>query len=296
MATLEESQTKRSVSLPTRAMVGRDPACELTIDGGRVSREHARIQWQSGGWRLRDLGSRNGTWLNGRRLDSGEDATITVQDRIRFGDEGPEWVLVDRGAPPISAVNLLTHQRVTGNATELCLPDGAKIEAEPPGRYALVLGPVRIEAYDGQSLQIGDTPWRLELPGGSPPTIGDPKGTPIEEIGLVFSVSKDEERVSISVRHNGRSHPVPERTFHYVLLTLARARLQDRSEGHSDGECGWRDRQELYKDLATDRESFNKAVSRIRKQFETLGINDARDLVEVWGESRRIGVSRLEVI
>jgi DNA-binding NtrC family response regulator len=38
------------------------------IDDERVSREHATVEWQAGGWRIVDLDSRNGTFVDGVRL------------------------------------------------------------------------------------------------------------------------------------------------------------------------------------------------------------------------------------
>src|SRR5687768_3141117 len=38
------------------------------IDDERVSREHATVEWQAGGWRIVDLESRNGTFVDGARL------------------------------------------------------------------------------------------------------------------------------------------------------------------------------------------------------------------------------------
>jgi transcriptional regulator with GAF, ATPase, and Fis domain len=45
--------------------IGRDPRCGLVIDDTRVSKRHARLRWTGSGWRLEDLGSKNGTTLNG---------------------------------------------------------------------------------------------------------------------------------------------------------------------------------------------------------------------------------------
>jgi len=51
-------------------ILGRAPDCNLIIADRRVSRRHAEICRQEEGFILRDLGSTNGTWLNGRRLST----------------------------------------------------------------------------------------------------------------------------------------------------------------------------------------------------------------------------------
>jgi pSer/pThr/pTyr-binding forkhead associated (FHA) protein len=59
-------------------MIGRHPACDVRLDSSRVSRRHCLIITHQGDVEVRDLGSTNGTWINGRRVASG---------RIRPGDE-----------------------------------------------------------------------------------------------------------------------------------------------------------------------------------------------------------------
>jgi pSer/pThr/pTyr-binding forkhead associated (FHA) protein len=73
--------------------IGRDRECDLAIDDMTVSRLHARLERTSGGWRLTDLGSTNGTRVNGWRL---RDAVLVrAGDLVRFGETeytlaGPE--------------------------------------------------------------------------------------------------------------------------------------------------------------------------------------------------------------
>lgn len=50
--------------------IGRDKAADLPIDDAEVSRRHARLETQGETVYVRDLGSSNGTFLNGRRIDS----------------------------------------------------------------------------------------------------------------------------------------------------------------------------------------------------------------------------------
>ena len=57
------------LSPPAEAVIGRASSNQIVIRSHQASRQHARIWWDSGAWRLQDLGSRNGTFRNGLKLE-----------------------------------------------------------------------------------------------------------------------------------------------------------------------------------------------------------------------------------
>ncbi len=63
--------------------VGRLPECSITIEDGNVSREHARIKPGSNGYVVQDLGSTNGTLVNGQRISGSR--MLADGDIISFG-------------------------------------------------------------------------------------------------------------------------------------------------------------------------------------------------------------------
>jgi hypothetical protein len=63
--------------------IGRDTVNGLRLMEKTVSRVHAELRCESGVWLLRDLGSTNGTFINGRRLTS--IAVVSPGDQIGFG-------------------------------------------------------------------------------------------------------------------------------------------------------------------------------------------------------------------
>ncbi|MYU24219.1 FHA domain-containing protein [Streptomyces sp. SID8352] len=63
--------------------IGRDPANGLRLTHETVSRVHAELSLQGGMWVLRDLGSTNGTTVNGRRVIGA--AVVREGDQIGFG-------------------------------------------------------------------------------------------------------------------------------------------------------------------------------------------------------------------
>jgi hypothetical protein len=63
--------------------IGRDPASGLRLTHETVSRVHAELRRQGGMWVLRDLGSTNGTTVNGRRVVGA--AVVCEGDQVGFG-------------------------------------------------------------------------------------------------------------------------------------------------------------------------------------------------------------------
>jgi DNA-binding winged helix-turn-helix (wHTH) protein len=64
-------------------VIGREEGCAVRIDASNVSRRHARITVQGRTARIEDLGSKNGTFLRGRRLESTAD--LVEGDEIMIG-------------------------------------------------------------------------------------------------------------------------------------------------------------------------------------------------------------------
>ncbi len=66
----KKNGSKKSFSLPSNAtVIGRRHDCDLYIPLKPVSRKHCELSKNDGMLRLRDLGSRNGTYVNGERVD-----------------------------------------------------------------------------------------------------------------------------------------------------------------------------------------------------------------------------------
>jgi pSer/pThr/pTyr-binding forkhead associated (FHA) protein/S1-C subfamily serine protease len=73
------------------ATLGRHPTCDLAFDPEKdveVSARHAAVFRHGPGYVVRDLGSTNGTWVNGTRVRG--DRSLEPGDRIRLGAKGPE--------------------------------------------------------------------------------------------------------------------------------------------------------------------------------------------------------------
>ncbi len=83
---------------PTReALLGRGSDCHVTLADALSSRVHARLVFSEGAWVIRDAQSRNGTYVNGQKV---EEAALDVGHVIRIGSSELEFHLSDE---PITA-------------------------------------------------------------------------------------------------------------------------------------------------------------------------------------------------
>jgi len=65
--------------------IGRDDTCDISIDSGLASRYHAEVKYEEGQWWVEDLGSTNGTYMAGRRI---ERETIRGHTCVQLGRNG----------------------------------------------------------------------------------------------------------------------------------------------------------------------------------------------------------------
>ena len=74
---IEDGNARCSIPVGGRpVLIGRDAACDLTLDDPCVSRRHASVDLDSDQVRLTDLDSTNGTYVNGERVQG----TLPLKD------------------------------------------------------------------------------------------------------------------------------------------------------------------------------------------------------------------------
>ena len=78
---MHDGKRERELLLVERLVVGRDPACDISVDDGLLSRRHAEFVAAASAVTVRDLGSRNGIFVNGTRR-----AEQTLEARRRRAD------------------------------------------------------------------------------------------------------------------------------------------------------------------------------------------------------------------
>ena len=101
MGSLENMETGEVFALSPSTRVGRGAANELSLDDREVSTLHAFIEWRGGFWRLRDLGSTNGTMVDDRRADGGPLSTGQV---VQFGSPAQRWQVISVRPPRARAL------------------------------------------------------------------------------------------------------------------------------------------------------------------------------------------------
>lgn len=119
---IEEESSGRRVTFTEGLTVGRHPSSCLCLPRKAVSSRHAVLEYREGRWRVRDLGSRNGTSVDGRRIHTWE--PLREGAALRFAG-GEAW-LVRRLVEP--AVHLTS---TTGSA--LPVPGSLRLVLTPRG-------------------------------------------------------------------------------------------------------------------------------------------------------------------
>lgn len=84
LSIVQGAQTGESAELAAgTVLIGRGADCQLLLDDDYVSTRHARVVTADGGVYVEDLGSTNGTYVNGARITA--PTTISLSDTVRIG-------------------------------------------------------------------------------------------------------------------------------------------------------------------------------------------------------------------
>lgn len=166
-------------------VVGRSSDLDMVLVEEMVSRRHAHIEMRSGVVQVEDLGSTNGTFVNGERVQK---ASLTEGDRLLIGTSILKLVSVE-DVPPGSRRNLqkvafgkdatrktgaaATAARMTGNLEEIPLPDLMQlfgtsrkdgtlvVQSSQVGRLHLRTGEIIDASIDGLALAPMKAAYRI---------------------------------------------------------------------------------------------------------------------------------------
>jgi hypothetical protein len=159
---------------------------------------------------------------------------------------------------PVSVRGADLYRAILGSASAIgpCRPSSPALVAVAPPK------PSRCGAGSASEVSCLEAPVRLR------------------HFTLAFSVSGNEEYVHLSLLAGAIELDLGARSHHYLLLTLARRRLRDASDGLPDTSCGWVHLEDWAHDPSMSTARINLDIHRIRKQFAARGLGDADSIVE----------------
>ena len=144
----------------TPLTIGRDPECDLFFADKKLSRKHARVEPFGMGFRLVDLESRNGSWVNDVRV---EERILSPGDEIRLGglrmhieedrEPGDETTVYLTAAPPSPPdAGSVILERLSPDAAENSLPPTSTVALSPADSSTVFLSSSRA-THGGQGDQ-----------------------------------------------------------------------------------------------------------------------------------------------
>ncbi len=277
--------TQRVRSRPMQ--IGRLPSNDLVVNDPMVSQHHALVWTDAEHVYVRDVGSRNGTRVNGKR--------VTTPTRLYPGDRielGPDTSLILRRSDQAPSIELAPNYLVEDMDSGVCVPLGSD-------RYP-ILGSdgfdqvATLLLFDNGEVWLGhgteDRPLEVDEPfevGGRRLCLrlGDalsgataapvPDRYPYTLIATLNGVTGPE--ASLTDAGSELLHQVTADNRAILLYLLARQWAEDREKGVVLGERGWIADADVLTGIwgrdARDENKLHVLVYRLRNEFKTAGFD-----------------------
>ena len=126
-----------------RVLIGRGEDCDIQLTSDRVSRHHCEAVFRDGHFELHDLGSTNGTYLNGRRIQREiltDGAVINVPTQVFAFSGGVLHYHQHRAGISVELINVYKTVKDRNTNKPLNLVDGTSLAVEPNSFVVLVGG------------------------------------------------------------------------------------------------------------------------------------------------------------
>ena len=274
MAQIQNKHTKQTITLHANHTFGRDVSTNITpLENPQASRNHAIITWDGETWRIKDT-SRNGTLLDHVRINSGTYEELLVGTKIQFGSTDYDiWQVDDLSSPvtgliPLSkALDFIPLHDVVILPVEktdimLYLSEQSTWLCEENGQITPL--------FSGDKVGYAEQIWQFVDGHPSTATAINNVSPPPNDIKFNFSASQNEEHISLSLVVDNKEFDLGERNHHYLLLLLARQRLEDMEKGLQTSEQGWLDKDLLINMTGIIEQHINIQIYRFRKQVATV--------------------------
>lgn len=182
--TIEGTGTRATLELGdsvAEASIGRSSDCNLVIASGSVSRLHARVIRQGRDFAIEDLGSSNGTFVNGARIEAAR--VLNDQDEVKLGSIVGRFV-----KPPEASVDATVAWGSEAAATLMAPPKPpadvpSPKEAPPPTRS--ITAPMLGQATGTATTQMPQSDPANETAAQTSPPMTSPPITPPTSTGSI---------------------------------------------------------------------------------------------------------------
>ena len=133
-------------------IVGREPGNDIVLDDHKVSRQHARIEFDGKNYRVTDLNSTNGTYLGSARLLPGVAEVWPSETPLRIGDA---WLRLRRALDTAPKASTTKAASTVAGVAPIAGVEATRVVASPgQGRVGIYLETVQLTAEPGQSVNL----------------------------------------------------------------------------------------------------------------------------------------------
>lgn len=271
--------------------LGRSPASDLVFPSERVSWQHAAITVENGIPWVRDLGSRNGTFVNGERL--GAPRVICDGDVLGISPAVALRVRVMGTAEPAVPRALVVEDVATGvrypvRSERFTIGASGELRTSGAGATLLVTGPDDLWlGVDGEDVPVAvDVPFvvdgrtyavrRADLERS--PTLGATSGQPLYDLVATLNGDSGAEATLVDP-DSGRSHRVEGENRALLLYILGRRTQADTDAGTPGGDRGWMSDDDVATALwgrgqaSRDDNALHVLIHRVRKEVAAAGFD-----------------------
>lgn len=267
------------------ALVGRDAANALAVRDEAVSGRHAELWTEGGGAFLRDLRSRNGTFVNGERVNG--TVKLSDGDLVRLGPTFELWVRghADDGRAGVLVVEDIEagiyRRLAVGRTTLGAGDDGASLSLDGDGELWLSSMDDERALEPDETFEVGGRKMRVvslnaHLPGETL-EVGPAEPAAVAQVHLAVRLDGVAgAEATLTDPANGRSYVIDAENRAVLLYVLARRAVEARAAGReSDTWCADDDvtRDIWGKRGVTDANSLHVLVHRLRKEIKAAGFD-----------------------
>ncbi len=274
MAILKNNQTQEIICLNAQHTFGRNRNTSNTyLSEQDISQSHALISWKGSHWYIQDH-SRNGTLVNGEYINH---ATVKLSkgSKIKFGEkETTQWEMINLDSPSSYLKSLENPNKIVELTSCHVFPDTKKPEIliyPEDTIWKLEKNGEAIDLVQGEVYNIDNEEYVFVENNILEDTMDN--GHVVNNAYFQFILSSDEEHIRIKIITQNQELDLGERVHNYILLALARKRLNDVNKGYVLRDQGWITIASLLKDMSRefgkelDVYYLNLKIYRLRKQL-----------------------------